>query len=87
MVTAYGITNDEMRCREGSSCCDQLKVAISVFPCGVNEIFALLGCCAALISSYFLAFWDNLSVQSSRVRPDCLILEDGTDRLSRNFGK
>jgi hypothetical protein len=59
MVTACGITNDEMRCWEGGGC-DQLKVAISVFPCRVNEIFALLGSYAALICSYFLTFWDNL---------------------------
>ena len=32
--------------------------------------------------SFVPTFWDNLSVLSARV--NCLILADGTDRLSRN---
>jgi hypothetical protein len=46
-------------------------------------------------SGILLAFWDNLSVSSSRVkkskkkkeRKDFLILEDGADRLSQNVSK
>jgi hypothetical protein len=46
-------------------------------------------------SGILLAFWDNLSVPSSRVkkskkkkeRKDFLTLEYGTDRLSQNVSK
>jgi hypothetical protein len=59
-----------------------------------DEIFALLECYAAHINSYLPAFWKDLSVPSLRVQQykknfffGYLILEDGTDRLSRNVGK
>jgi len=45
---------------------------------GVNEIFALVGCYAALIDSCLPAFWGNLSVPSSKVKQP-KTLEDGTD--------
>jgi len=51
----------------------------------LNDTFALLACHAALIGSWLLAFWDNLSVPSFRVRgQDCLTHEDGTKGLSQN---
>jgi hypothetical protein len=48
----------------------------------ILEIFALLGCYAALSGSSVPTFRDNLSVQSSRVFLGFLTLEDRTDRLS-----
>jgi hypothetical protein len=57
---------------------------ISGFRCGVNEIFALVGCYAAQIGSQLPTFRDNLSVPSSRAT--VVTLEDGTDTLSRNVG-
>ena len=35
---------------------------------GTYEIFALLGCYAAQIGRYLPAFWDNLSVPTSKVK-------------------
>jgi hypothetical protein len=46
--------------------------------CGENEIFALLGCYAAVIDSYLPAFGDNLSVPSLKFKQP-KTLEDGTD--------
>jgi hypothetical protein len=57
----------------------------SGFCCSVNEIFALLGCCTAGISSYLQTFRDNLSVPSSRVKMSKTV-ENGTNRLSQNVG-
>jgi hypothetical protein len=63
----------------------------------VNKIFALLRGYTAWIGGYVAAFRDNLSAPSSRVTEkenatspsslDYLILDVGTDRLSRNVGK
>ena len=52
----------------------------------------LLGCYAASTGNLLPTFRDNLSVPSSRVKNPImilrlLILEDGTNRLSRNVGK
>jgi hypothetical protein len=55
----------------------------SGFRLGVNEIFALLGCNAALIVIY----WHFGTTCLSRLKSQAgtfLTLEDGTDRLSRN---
>jgi hypothetical protein len=57
----------------------------SGFRRGVNEICALQGFYAAYNGSLSPMFRDNLPVPSSGVKSqvlDCLILEDGTDRLS-----
>jgi hypothetical protein len=63
-----------------------MKFVTTGFRHGVNEFFVLLACYAAYIGSYLPTFRENLSVLYSRAL-DCLSLEDGTDRLSRNFGK
>jgi hypothetical protein len=71
-----------------------VRVIISGLRRGANDIFDLLECNAALIGGYFRTFRDNLSVPSSWVKQsrknpfllDCLALEGGTDRLSRNVG-
>jgi len=52
---------------------------ISGFCCEVDEICTLLGYYTVYIVISLQMFWDNL--------PGFLILEDGTDRLSRNIGK
>ena len=58
----------------------------------VPEIFTLLGFYSVQIGSSFPTFWDNLSVPYSRAKQsrkdilECLTLEDGTDRSSRNVG-
>jgi hypothetical protein len=69
---------------------------ISGFRRDVNEICALLGCYAAQSGDSVPTFGENLSVPSSRVKISkkkaqeesfilgILILEDGTDTLSRN---
>jgi len=46
---------------------------ISGLYCGVNEVFAALGCHTVLICGLLVMFRDGLSVPS---------LDDGTDRLS-----
>jgi len=60
-----------------SSCCFQYQLYVTlcgvacVIPglrCGVNKVFAILDCYAALIGRYLPTFWDNLSVPSSRVK-------------------
>jgi hypothetical protein len=67
------------------------------FRSDVDESCPLLGCYAALSDSSVPTFRDNLLVLSSRVKKsmskckkdldlDFLALEEGTDRLSRNFG-
>jgi hypothetical protein len=50
-----------------------------------HELVALLGCYAAQIGSYLPKFWGYKSALSARVKK-CLILEDGTDSLTRNLG-
>ena len=39
-----------------------LVMRILGFFCGAVEVFALLGCCTALVGSVLLAFWDSISV-------------------------
>jgi hypothetical protein len=51
------------------------------------EICALLEFHAAWNDSFLPTFRDNLTVPYSRIKLDCLTLEDGTDRLSRNIRK
>jgi len=51
------------------------------------KTLALLGCYAAQISSHLLTFREHGIVPTFRGQPvflDCLNLEDGTDKLSRN---
>jgi hypothetical protein len=65
--------------------------ATSGFRRDADDTCALLGYYAASSSNPLPTFRDNLSVPSSRVKKsnekkDVLILEDGTDRLSRNVG-
>jgi len=55
-----------------------------------RTVLAILGCYAAYVSGCLKTFRDTLSVPSWRVRPfflDCLTLQDGANRLSRNVGK
>jgi hypothetical protein len=57
----------------------------------MHEICAVLGYYATRNDNSLPTFWHNLSVPSSRVKQfffflDCLILEYGTDRMSRNVG-
>lgn len=64
--------------------------AISDFRRGVNKIFALLRCYAALIELGIDVSGD-LSASSSRMDRysrilDCIAIEDGADRLSLNVG-
>jgi len=51
---------------------------ISGFQRSVIELFSLLECYTALIGSQAPTFWITYR--------NALTLEDGTDRLSRNFG-
>lgn len=55
------------------------------------DISALLGCYAAHVGSYLLTFSDKLSVPPERLKLpsflDCLIVEDGKVRFSRNVSK
>jgi hypothetical protein len=55
------------------------------------DISALLGCYGAHVDSYLPTFSDDLSVPPKRVKEpfflDCLIVEDGKDRFSRNVSK
>jgi len=53
----------------------------------INENCGLLGYYAGGGANCLRAFWNNLSVPSSRVRNLLLTLEDGTDRLPQNVGK
>jgi len=64
--------------------------------CGINivkvhkTVLASLGCYASYVSGCLKTFWETLSVPSWRVRPfflDCLTLQDGTNRVSRNISK
>jgi hypothetical protein len=70
-----------------------LKSVISGFRCDVDEICAPLGYHAASNCKPLPTFRDNISVLRSRVKKsseaslDCLTIEDGTDKLSRNVGK
>ena len=71
--------------RQHSMLCDlnsantvRLHVWLKLPLCGVNEIFALVGCYAGLIDSYLPTFWGNLSAPSSKVKQH-KALEDGTD--------
>ena len=67
---------------------------ISCFRHSVNEVFALLGCYAALIGSKLLMFRDSYRrfgmVYLSHIQGlaflDCLTFEDETERLTRNVG-
>ena len=52
--------------------------------CQVDEICPLLRYCAASSGNSLTMFQDNLSVPSSRV--NCMTIEVGADRLSRNVG-
>jgi hypothetical protein len=54
-----------------------------------DAICTLLGYYAASSGNILPTFRDNVSVPSSRVKKflDIMTLEDGTDRLSRKFGK
>jgi len=65
---------------------------ISGFRSVGDENCVLLGCYEASSGNVLPMFRDNLSVPSSRVKNPIwilrlLILEDVTDRLSRNVGK
>lgn len=55
-----------------------------------SMVFPLLGYCRALLASKVPTILDSLSVpcsgSSSPRRMDCLTLENGRDRLSRNVG-
>jgi len=65
-----------------------LFVSIFVFnKIYINENCCLLGYYAASSGNCLRAFRDNISVSSLSVKNPFLTLEDGTDRLSRNFGK
>jgi len=55
---------------------DQIKVKLTAIV--LEENFTVLGYYAPRSGNSLLTFWDNLLVPSS---------VDGTDRLSRNFGK
>ena len=57
---------------------------ISDFRRDIDVICALLGYYATSSGNPVPTFWNSVSVPSSMV---VLILEDGTDRLSRNVGK
>jgi len=50
---------------------------ISGFSRGINKVFGLLECYAALIGSYLPTFRDSPALSL-----DCLTLEDGADRPS-----
>lgn len=57
-----------------------------------REVSVLLGRCAALTGSLLRTFQDNLSAPCSRTRAeeetlDCLILDGGSNRLSRDVDK
>ena len=54
------------------------------FRCGLSEIVDLLGCYAA--SGRTIPTFRAVSFPSSRANLDCMTLEDGNDRLSRNVG-
>jgi hypothetical protein len=58
---------------------------ISDFRCGVDEGVVFLEFYTELVGSYW-TFRDSLPVPSSKVFLDCLTLEDGKERLSRNVG-
>jgi hypothetical protein len=61
---------------------------ISGFRRNVDQICALLGYYAASSGNPLPIFQDNVSVPPSRVTKSYfLILEDGTNTLSRNVGK
>jgi hypothetical protein len=55
------------------------------------DISALLGCHSAHVRSYLPTFIDDLSIPPKRDNQpfflDCLIVEGGADRFSRNVGK
>jgi hypothetical protein len=51
------ILSTQLYSREIAGCCD-----------GVDEVFILLGCCAAYVGSCLPIFWDSLSVPFSRVK-------------------
>ena len=68
------------------------KYCLRIFEEGTNQNNSLLGCDAGSSGNFLPTFRDNLSVPSlrgenSKYFPEFLIFEDGTDRLSRNFGK
>jgi hypothetical protein len=70
-------TTEYLRVSHSCSKKKQLLCLTSGFRRGVNEIFALLGCYAALIGSYLVTFQVNLS-------DPALLFDEGKDRLSRN---
>jgi hypothetical protein len=75
------------------SVCDEseeLTSVLSGFRRDVDEICALLGYYVQSSENLLPAFRDNVSVPSSTVKKskkNFLILENGTDKLSRNVGK
>jgi hypothetical protein len=65
--------------------------SISGFRSDVDEICPLLGYYAALSGNFYrrfgTTFRSHLQRQEAQEEKDFLILEDGTDALSRNVGK
>jgi hypothetical protein len=59
---------------------------ISGFRRGLNEIFAFLGCYTAYIVVIDVSGQPIGPIFNGQAEEDCLTLEDGTDRLSRNVG-
>jgi hypothetical protein len=53
---------------------------------GVVEASAHLVCYIVLVDSWLPTFWDNCWPHLQGFFLDCLILVDGTDRLSQNIG-
>jgi hypothetical protein len=67
-----------------ATCCVQTLANV------VNEIFVLQGRYAAYIGTWIRTFWDNLSVESLKVKHsswNSLTLQDGAERLSQNVSK
>jgi hypothetical protein len=58
---------------------------VSGFRRSVLDVFAYLGCYAALLGRCLPTFPDSLSVPSSKGQK--MTPEDGKDKLSRNVGK
>ena len=59
----------------------------SGFRRGVNEVYAILGYCTALIGTLRRLGTTCHIFKGQAVQEDCLTLEDGTDRSSRNVAK
>ena len=59
----------------------------SGFRRGVNEVYAILGYCTASIGTMRRLGTTCHIFKGQAVQEDCLTLEDGTDRSSRNVAK